>query len=304
MRWKTYMLSSIILIIGMVAILFTLSENNENRITGLFSFVEIAPEGFEFELPKNITEKMASEAIHEAKVEIAEMKKRNFTITFVNDVLNEANMQYKLGNYTEVLKMEELIKFINKKKMEFIDMVALTERKMREYNSINVDTSEAQALIWQALAAFGSDQMVDAQELLKQADISLELAKSEKERQKNIAYLGKNFIMKYWKQIIIVIALLSIASFLIAKTTIKKRLHRKLTDLRDELGKTQELIKQLQKECFIDKKITTDAYRQKAAKYEERIAKIKCTMPVIEAQLHGERVKPTKKIKGILEVNK
>jgi len=71
------------------------------------------------------------------------------------------------------------------------------------------------------------------------------------------------------------------------------------------LVKTQELIKQLQKTCFIDKKITTDSYKTKVAKYEEKIAEIKYTIPVIETQLKGKKELPTTPTpKGVIEVKR
>jgi hypothetical protein len=71
-------------------------------------------------------------------------------------------------------------------------------------------------------------------------------------------------------------------------------LKRKINHLKLETKKTKELIKRLQKECFIDKKISTSSYKEQAAKYEERINEIKQTLPVLEAELKGEQIKNKK----------
>jgi len=49
-----------------------------------------------------------------------------------------------------------------------------------------------------------------------------------------------------------------------------------------------ELIKTLQKECFIAHKINTDTYHDRVLKYEERIAEIKHSQPILEARLARE----------------
>jgi len=302
MRIKTVIVSIVLILFGLSILLFI---GTQPSLTGFFSFEEIAPEGFEFEPPEDVSEEMASQAIQDARLEIAEMKQQDFTTTFVDDVLNEANIQYEQGDYGEVLKMAGLISFINEKKVEFLDRVALTEIKEREYQDKKVDTSEGQALVGLAMEAFAQDQLVDAQELLQQADTTLENAKAEKERQRSIAYLSKNFILKYWWQIILVIVVIAIISPPITKKVIKKKRKKKLAGLKAELTKTDEMIGELQKSCFVDKKITPKTYKKKVAKYEERIAEIKHTIPVLEAQLTGKKAPPKKEEpKGVIEVKK
>ena len=73
--------------------------------------------------------------------------------------------------------------------------------------------------------------------------------------------------------------------------------------MKDELQKRKELIKRLQKSCFIDKKITPKTYKNRAGKYEERIAEINHTLPVLVAELVGKKVVLPKR-KGVLVVKK
>jgi len=257
-------------------------------LTGLFVFEEIAPEGFNFTYQGEVSETAALQAIQDAQLEIAVMRQNNLTTIFVEDVLNEANLQYGQGNYTVVLKMAQLISFIKKEKIEFLDRLELIKDKELEFQTKKVDTYAGQALIQQSRKAFVNDQLKEAQALLEQADAELGKANAEKERQKGLAYLSKNFFLKYWWQIILVMCILSVVSPYLAKRIIKKRRQQKLARLREELGQTQELIKKLQRDCFIEKKISTETYKKKAVRYEERMAEIKHTIPVIEAQLRGK----------------
>lgn len=299
MRWKTYLLGGILLLLAVAALV---GIGPQATITGFFSLVDVAPEGFEFTSPGNVSEQAAGQEIQKARIIIAEMEQRNFNLILVKDILAEANLQYSLGNYTEVLKMAELISFINKKKIEFLDKVQLTQRKEQEFQEQNVDSSEGQALLELAIHAFSQDQLGDAQELLQQADISLEKAKAEKERQKNIAALSKNFVRKYWWQMLLAIILFGLISPPIINQIIKQKRQQKVAGLKAELEKTQGLIKQLQQSCFIEKKISTSTYKHQVRQYEERLAELKHTIPVLEAQLGKKMVKEQKR--AILEVKR
>ena len=62
-------------------------------------------------------------------------------------------------------------------------------------------------------------------------------------------------------------------------------LKKKLEGLKLDLKKTLELIKSLQKECFVQHKINTDTYHDRVVNYEERIAEIKHSQPIIKARL-------------------
>ena len=81
----------------------------------------------------------------------------------------------------------------------------------------------------------------------------------------------------------------------------KRYLKSKIKNLKLDLKKTTELIKTLQKECFIAHKINTDTYHDRVIKYEERIAEIKHSLPVLEARLVMETFSYLGKIKGLFK---
>ncbi|MEK6900369.1 MAG: hypothetical protein AABX05_04570 [Nanoarchaeota archaeon] len=126
-------------------------------------------------------------------------------------------------------------------------------------------------------------------------------------RQKNLVYLGKTFLFKYWRQIILALLLSGIISFFLSKQIIEKRRKNRIFQLKEEQASILEEIKSLQKRCFVDNKISINEYKRKAAKYEERIAEIKRTIPVLEAQLlenKGKRLEKPKANKIGLEVKR
>ena len=284
MKWKTYLLGAVIIAFfaGVLS-----SVNISDNIISFAILEDAAPPGFEFIPPGNESQQSAQQALNSAELQISEMRQSNFTTTYVDDVFDEANMQYKQGNYTEVLKMAELISYVKKKKIEFLDEMELIEIKDKKYKEQKIDTSAAEVMVDEAMDAFNKDQMVDAERLMRQADSEMENAKTEKQRQETIAHLGKSFFVRYWWEIIIAVIIIAVASRSTVKKIIKKNNRKKWAGLKGELAKTEELIKSLQKRCFIDKKISVDSYKNKTEGYEKRIAEIKHTIPVIEAQLKG-----------------
>lgn len=299
---KTYLISLVLLLVALAIIIFMGPISSP---TGYFVFTEIAPEGFTYIPPEKISPEAASKALQEAYQEIEEMKKLNFTITFVSDVYSEAEASYKQSNYTNMFQMTQLISYIKKEKIEFLDRVELIKQKEQELQQEGIDISEGKVILEQAMNSFVQDQLAEAEQLLEQANRELDQAKQERSRLKELADLSKSFLIKYGWQIILIIIILGLLSYPAVKTIVKKRRKQKLEQLRTELNKTQELIKQLQKTCFVDKKMTTQTYQSKVAKYEERIAEIKHTIPVLEAQLKGQKAEPNKeKSKGVIEVKR
>ncbi|MEK6900370.1 MAG: hypothetical protein AABX05_04575 [Nanoarchaeota archaeon] len=141
---KTYLLSAILIVAGIFMI--TLMDT-DNSLTGLFNFADNAPEGFEFQPPEIVSKEAAAKSISAAEDEIAVMMQHNFTTIFVNDVLAEAKANFAKENYTEVLKDTELISFIYKKKIEFVDKVELIRVKVRSYENQKINISEGNALL-------------------------------------------------------------------------------------------------------------------------------------------------------------
>lgn len=300
---KTYLVSLLLLFIALSLILFM---GPEGTITGMMvSVVDVAPEGFAFEPPENVSQEEAGQALEQAREAIEKITQLNLNTTFMEDAFLEANLSYHQEDYLQTIKLAQLIKYLEKENIDLLDKIKLTQQKEEELENKTINTSEGQVLIESALEAFHQEQFDEAKDLLEQAENELEKAEAEKTRAERLTYLSRKFIGRYWWQILLIITILALVSYPITKIIIRKRRKRKLELLRTELNKTQELIKQLQKSCFVDKKMTTKTYKAKTAKYEERIAEIKHTLPVLEAQLKGKKMPEKKKQpKGVLEVKK
>jgi len=294
----------LVMVLLILAVITTLNLEG-NNVTGAFTLVDLAPEGFVYEEPLEVSLETVEAALNKAQGEIEQMERLNFSTTFVADILIEAEQAYQREDYDHVFELTQLITFMKKEKIEFSDKLKLTQEKELQLQEAGIEITRGEALIKQAETAFYADQLREAQILLQEANQEFNQAEIEQNRLTKISWLSKNFLLRHWWKILVIVVMLGIITTPLTKKVIKRRREHQLKRLRLELDKTKELIKHLQKECFIQKRITTKAYKEKVAKHEERIAELKHTIPVVEAQLTGKKVMEKKnKVKGIIEVKR
>jgi hypothetical protein len=297
-------IAGILLIATAFAYLLQILPQSESP-TGSISVVDIAPKGFSFVPPDDTSPETALFALENSQTDIDEMKKLNMSTTYSEDVLDEAKAAYDAGEYRHVLKLTQLITFVRQIKTDYHDEGAIIRIREKNLRASGVDTSSSLEIMARADDAFKQDRIDEARELLEKSSTELETLRAENSRIRTIARLGKGFFAKYWIHTIATLIVVAIALFPVIETINKHLMKRKLALLRLELRETQNLIKNLQKECFIDEKISTHTYRLRAVQYEKRIAEIKHTIPVFEARLKGKNVKKTaSKVKAILDLRK
>ncbi|MBT4936375.1 hypothetical protein HON22_00495 [Candidatus Peregrinibacteria bacterium] len=302
--WKTYMTSGIIVLFALSLTFFT--GIHLESPTGYFSFVDIAPQGFFYEEPTDLSQTSALQSLNQAEDVIKEIKNLNLSTDFVDDAFIEANSSYILEDYGNVFKVTQLISYIKSEKIEFLDQIQLVKNKEQEYMGEGINTDHVKVLIKKSEGAFYQDQLDESHEILTFADDALEQARSEESRVKTLTVLSKNFFVRYWWQISLVLIFLAIIIPPLFMRIRKQMIKKKIIKLTEEMAKIKEVIKLLQKDTFIEKKITPKTYRLKVIKSEERITEIKHTLPVLEAQLKGRKKSKyrRKKTKGILKIEK
>lgn len=259
------------------------------QIQGAFTLVDLAPKGFVYNAPDDVSQTAAELALIQAEEDVQDMKDLNIASLFVQDTLNEAKVAYTSGDYTNLFKLTPLIGYVKTENITFLDNVRLTEIKRQAALSNGVEhMGDVSQLMQQAMNAFALDQTDEANLLLTQANELLQKANSEFTRENLLTAVGRNFLLRYWWQILVILIVLGISAYPVYNKSKKILLKGKINRLNLEMSKTRELIKKLQTECFIDKKITHGVYKDRVVKYEERIGEIKRILPVIEAQLKGK----------------
>lgn len=340
---STYLILSIILLISFMGIIFITFPGTNITGFVTFDELEKEKEGFVYESPEVITQEVALDALLKAEQDLQEMNDFNINIDFFKDTLSQAKRYYvgvdfsifreesqkiddalkqdyirdKLvqifsitpeyekvkTDYSEVIRLTQLIAFKKGQAYGILDTLSILEEEENNTDS-GVDTSEVKELLDNARKAFEEGRYDEAEGLLEDADLKLDLSLLEYQRSKGLIKLSKNFFQKYWWQIILVIIILVIIAKPIIKKVRKKLAKKKLETLRLELQTISKLIKKAQEECFKDKKITVDTYKTRVDKYKTRMAEIKHTIPVLESIVSRRNKKKKAKKKGILEIKK
>jgi hypothetical protein len=277
-----------LLVLMLFSILF-IGFGSKNELQGAFTLVDLAPKGFTYNPPDDVSQTAAEKALAQAEKDVQDMKDLNIASLFVQDTLTEVKNTYNSGDYANLFKLTQLIGYVKTEKITFLDKVRLTEIKRQAAVAKGVkNMGDVSQLMQQAMNAFALDQLDEANSLLTQANELLQTANSEFARESFLTAIGRNFFLRYWWQILVVLVMIGISAHPVYKKSRKIFLKNKINHLNLEMVKIRDLIKKLQAECFIEKKITPGTYKDRSAKYEDRIAEIKRTLPVLEAQLKAK----------------
>ena len=252
------------------------------------SVADVAPEGFVFEMPNDVSREAALAALHDARVTVNAMRHLNLSVTFVNDALAEADTAFQSLDYVTVFRLSQLVRYIHDDNLYFLDSFTLVEKREQDARKNGVNTEHVLAFLHDAREAFSHERFDEAHVLLLTADAALKEAEQDYKRLVLVEQLRKNIFLRYWWQILLVITVLLALSFPTIKAARKTLLERRVQRLREEMSNAQALIKKMQQQCFVEKKITQATYKMRVAQYEDKIAEIKHTLPVLEAMLRGK----------------
>jgi hypothetical protein len=192
-------------------------------------------------------------------------------------------------DFAKVILLAQEISNIKKKALHVQDQYVLLQEKEKVFQEKKIDTSEGVSFMNQSMRAFKEERYDEAQSKLEEADLALNRARTELGRVKSVAKFSKNFVVRNWWQIVIVLAVLAGISPRAWKTYQHYRNARKVQDLRTELESLNELMKKIQTDYFNTKKIAKATYDIRLEKYRKRIHEIKHTLPVLEARLKGKK---------------
>jgi len=282
----------------------------------------------------NATRDEAIEALLLAEQSIAKMREQNFSVFFVQDSLLLAQRffigeqsryleeaiseedeavtrtyleslrsvaastpayEIELLNYSETVRLSLVIQDRNDEAYLLYDMLTVLKEKEQNYRDKGVDTTEGLEFIGSAELSFYGEQFTAVRELLSQADAALVMALEEHERGMRIDELSKNFIVRYWWQLLLLLILVGVVSRPLFLKMRKRYGQKKVDAFKAELSSLQKLLITAQEQCFKERIITVESYNIKADVYKKRIAEIKHTLPVYESLARGEKVTLPKK---------
>jgi predicted Holliday junction resolvase-like endonuclease len=109
--------------------------------------------------------------------------------------------------------------------------------------------------------------------------------------------LSKNFFVKYWPIVLIIVIIIVISIKPVAKQIRRKIAKNKLKKLQLELPTLNQLLKKAQEKRFKYATITEDTYKVIEKKYKSRELEIKRTIPVLESVISGKKPEKTEENK-------
>lgn len=265
---------------------------------------------------KIYTESEAIAALNNARIIMAEMQSLNFSVEYINDTLQEAEIVYEQLKYVEVLKnlsatqkekaeASKALSLVNWKALKYSDVIYYTDliierqkqaleindkiiiyvKRNSEYASQGINVSQSSALIENVKGYFSKGQYTDAFEVLKKIETTLESERQNRALVSGIIYGARNFFRRYWIEIVVAIALIFVIGRYVLKKTSRARLVKKIKKMKFEKKSLKDLIVRAQIERYKENKISGLVYNIRLKKYNERIGQIEESIPVLEARL-------------------
>jgi len=229
-------------------------------------------------------------------------EKRSYVASLLEVAKTTPKHEIKPKNFSEVLRLTQLIAFKKEQAYRIIDIISLAEEKEGKYEQEGADTAASISLIAQAKTSLLEERFDEAESLLDDANLRLDQARLQEARFRSIFKGTQSFFQLYWRQSLLVFIVLALTTPFIVLGLRRIWTIRKLSLLKKELQTLQGLLVKAQEDCFKYRTITTTSYKIKADSYKERINEIQRTIPVLEAIARGEKYKEKKEAKGVVRV--
>lgn len=266
-------------------------------LVSALSVVDVAPRGFVYQ-ETEVSYEAAQESLDSIVLIIDEMEALNFTVRYLNDAYAEAEQAFLAQDFRTPIVIGQLALYIRDTAYLGRDQLELFDQELSRAAEQSIDVTNAQALHHDARAALDEERYDAMLSLLEQSQRMLDESRTDHNRLMLIEKVQQNFFVRN-KWILVAFFVVVIVGCYplfsgVRHALIRRRLHR----LRIDFDETQQLLKRLQHRCFIEKKMTTTAYKLKSVYYEEHLAELRHVIPVLESQLTGRIVHR----KGVIEV--
>ncbi len=261
---------------------------------------------------ENITREEAVYAIEQAEQDMQIMIYENFSVVYINDTIIAANLALERADFAEILRenttgeLAEAAKkaleglnwqgFTYDEVIEYTDGIAFRknwaynlsdsiralELKILDYEQQGIDTLEAWVLLNKSATEFREERYENAENFLSEAHSNLEAKKAKITGIMIITEVGKNFLEKYWIELIIIFIIAGIAGYILWIKNKQRRTNKKIKELQIEKKVLEDLMKKAQIDRFEKGKIPESIYNIKMDKYKERLSRIEEILPVLK----------------------
>ena len=198
------------------------------------------------------------------------VKKMNSSEIYINDVsilLNNLIKNFENKDYSEVKKLYTKIKTKKENSLGTLRILEDVKEKMNKSDYNGIETPDTQRLY------------LLSKQALKRGDFSLALERAKDARTTyGLETAGKfnafAFMKNNWQMLSIGTALMIVLGYFASIALRFQLINRKLKSLREEENIILGLIKQIQKECFVKRKLSMEEYMDSLNQYEKKMSKI------------------------------
>lgn len=316
---------SFLIVVGVIAIFYFI--NLDVSTTG-YVVGEISQESLDTPLNASVVQQDAISALNNSEKQLQMLKERGLPIFYTEDMYEEALVVYQQAYYAEILRGDysdeekslasEELKLVNWRKIDYSDVliysdaidkhfdkvfvindyIEIEKNKLKNYAKQNFEISEeSKELLNKTIEAFNNDQLTDAEKFLEDYRNSVENDLSELSTLGALEKNTKNFIQRYWIQLILLLVFLVGIFFYFYGRYNLSRLEHRISRMKHEREILVELIKKTQNERFNQGSIPNLVYNVRMEKYKEKLDEIKQQLPVLESKYKRMSGKKKKIIK-------
>jgi len=191
----------------------------------------------------------------------------------------------------------EITKTISERKQRTYktnDLIRASELRIQEFKEQNIDTSEAEEILSNAINEFENERFALIEEILDKVDTKLIELSAETTLVKTIYRAGKenfiDFIKDRYRELLLLLGSLMIIAILLYNRIRIAALRHKIKDMKVEKDILDELMKKAQSDYFAKGDITKQTFEIKMGKFKERLVEIKRMLPAAE-ELLDKRLK-------------
>lgn len=239
-----------------------------------------------------------------AQKDFDEMQSRGIPLLRVNETLQEALQIYagqislensgKTAKYDTVIKLCEEISSIKAKATLAQDELKVFEETYQEYSQ-ELDLSSIEQEYQEILSSFQDERFEDTVKLIEEGYNLLSEVQSEQTAiklfYKATSNTLKNFFIKYWAHLSIILIVFGGLFFIFKKAISIVIIKRKIKNLEFQKQNLNYLIKIAQKNYFELKKISQLEYEIKVNKFEKMILDINRQIPLLREEIAKIRKK-------------
>lgn len=235
------------------------------------------------------TRESSYQAIQEAEKWIEEMVSLGFGVSYANDTLQEAKIEYEKGNYLAAETLAKYVKTIKESAIRVNKLIDEVEKKIYQAQKMGINVSYGKRLFLSGIGEFQNERYVVAEDFLRKALNEIETREAEfyMKRLSERKWDWMKFVKRNWFLILIAGSGIVIFSFVGYRWIKIKKIVKKLRKLEREKENLKTLIKEAQLAYFRDKTISKSEYEHTIKSYQERLVRIKKDIPVLCKVLEG-----------------